>query len=126
MKLFDEEDIQVERIWCGEESGTKLLVKHNQTDLVAERMIGFEDEGQHRHELIAELAHRFSKQFPPEHFIIEHLWLGPGEGAALQLRHAPTGISVGRNVGCEPQGRYQRELFAELLRKLQAHERSQG
>jgi hypothetical protein len=125
MELFNAEDIEVERIWCGEVTGTKLLALHTPTGIAVERMIGFDDESRHRRELLAELSRRFSEQYPPEHFIIEHLWRGPGMGAALQIRHTPTGISVGRVVGHDPQSPHKRELLYELFAKLRQHHDSQ-
>jgi hypothetical protein len=121
MHLFTDQDIRVERVWCGEDTGTKLVLQHIASGIKVERVIGFDDESRHRRELLAELAHGVSAQYPPEDIIIEHRWQGPGKGAALQIVHTPTGISVGRVVGYEPQASHQRELLSELFARLREH-----
>jgi len=118
MELFSDDEIRVERVWCGESVGTKLVVRHLLSGLSAERLIGLEDEGRHRRELVAELSHRFSNQYPARDFILERLWCGPGKGASLCLRHEPSGISVGRVVGYEAEARFLREMRTELFERL--------
>ena len=121
MHLFRGEDIRVERVWCGEDTGKKLIVQHVASGITIVCNIGFDDESRHRRELLAQLAHRVSEQYPPEHFLIEHLWRGPSKGAALQIVHTPTGISVGRVIGYEPHTSHQRELLSELFARLRQH-----
>lgn len=60
----------------------------------------------------------------PNDVELEHMWRGPGKGAALQMRHLPTGISVYRVIGYEPPEEHTKSLFAELQNKLKAHEDS--
>ena len=122
MEFFSDEDIRVERIWCGEGTGTKLVVQHVLSGMSAERVIGFDDESRHRRELVVELSHRFSAQYPARDFVMEHMWSGPGKGSSLCLRHTPSGVAVGRVVGYEPVGRYRREMMAELFERLREHE----
>lgn len=45
----------------------------------------------------------------------------PGKGAALQIRHLPTGISVRRDIGYDSDEQHRVELFAELQRSIRAH-----
>ena len=118
MELFNDEDIRVERVWCGEDVGTKLVVQHVLSGIIAERVIGFDEQGRHRRELLAELSHRFSAKYPARDFVMENLWLGPGKGASLCLRHMPSGLAVGRVVGYEPVSRFHREMMTELFQKL--------
>ena len=122
MQLFSEEDIQIERVWCGESIGTKLVVQHGASGMSAERVIGFDDEGPHRRDLVAELKQRFFAQFPDREFIMEHLWCGPGEGAALWLHHTPSGIKVGRVIGYEPVARHTSGMMAEMIERLRERE----
>ena len=118
MEFFSNQDIRVERVWCDERTGTKLVIRHLLSGMSVERVIGFEDENQHRKELVEELSHRFSAQYRAEDFLMEHMWMGPGKGASLRLRHVPSGISVGRVAGYESVPRHQREMMAELFQKL--------
>ena len=122
MQLFSEEDIRIERVWCGESIGTKLVVQHEASGMTAERVIGFDDENLHKRELVAELKQQFFSRFPDKEFIMERLWCGPGKGAALWLLHTPSGIKVGRNIGYDPVARYVPEMFAEMVERLRAHE----
>jgi hypothetical protein len=57
----------------------------------------------------------------PGDFEMDRIWCGPGKGAALQIRHLPTGLSVRRNIGYDPDERHLAELMAELKQKIQAH-----
>ena len=43
MQHFSHEDVRVERVWLGEETGTKLVVHHILSDITVERVIGFEE-----------------------------------------------------------------------------------
>jgi protein subunit release factor A len=126
MQFFDEDDIYIESIWCGEQSGTMLRAKHIPTGIVVERIIGFEEQAAHRREIRKEVSKRFSAQFPPEDFVIEHIWRGTGKGAALRLCHKPTGIFVERVVGYEAQTPHRRQMLCELFAKLTSHQRSQN
>jgi hypothetical protein len=122
MELFSEENIQIDRVWCGESIGTKLVVQHAASGMTAERVIGFDDESVHKRELLAELQERFFARFPEKDFIMEHLWRGPGKGAALSLQHRPTGTKVDRYIGYDPVARFVPGMFAERVEQLRAHE----
>ncbi|RYD49421.1 MAG: hypothetical protein EOP83_25195 [Verrucomicrobiaceae bacterium] len=122
MELFSDEDIQIERVWCGESIGTKLVIQHSASGITAERVIGFDDESLHKQELVAELKQRFFTQFPNRAFIMEHLWRGPGKGAALWLHHTPSGIKVGRVIGYDPVARHPSGMMAEMMGRLREHE----
>lgn len=54
-------------------------------------------------------------------FVINHIWCGHGKGAALEIRHLPTGISVRREIGYDSEERHRVELLAELQRAINAH-----
>jgi hypothetical protein len=123
MEFFSNEHIQIERLWCDERTGTKLVVRHLLSGMTAERVIGFDDESRHRSELLHELSHRFSTRYPAQDFIMEHA-CGAGKGASLRLLHVSSGISVDRVVGYESVPRHQREMMAELFQKLR--ERDDG
>lgn len=118
-------DIQVNRIWCGTETGTKLVATHSLSGISIERLIGFETEDKHRREMILEVSHLHATQYPSEDFIMDHIWCGPDKGAALRLRHKPTGISVDCFIGYNPAGSYERELQKELFQRLKWSEISQ-
>ena len=122
MQHFSDEDIRIERVWCGESVGTKLVARHTVSGMTAERVIGFDEENLYKQELVAELAQRFSARFPDGDFIMEHLWCGPGKGAALWLHHTPSGIKVGRVIGYDPVGHHGREMMAEMIERLREHE----
>jgi hypothetical protein len=122
--LLNEGDISVERVWCDERTGSKLVVCHVPTGLSAERVIGFDAESQHRRELLVELAHRFSTHYPPQDFALEHMWCGRETGASLSLRHIPSGITVARLSGYEPAARFRREMLVELFQRLRERENS--
>lgn len=122
MHIFDEQDIQWERLWLGPDEGTKLVVRHLPSGLSAEHIIGFEDEGPHRRKLHTELSHKFEQMYPASDFILDHIWCGPGKGTSLRLSHRPTGITVDRNVGPEAQAKHQHELLQELFTRLKWHE----
>ena len=125
MQHFSEEDIRIERVWCGESIGSKLVARHTASGMTAERVIGFDDESPHKRELVAELAQRFSAHFPDKDFIMEHVRRGPGKGAALWLHHTPSGIKVGRVIGYDPVARHGREMMAEMIERLREHETDQ-
>ena len=126
MELFSDEDVRVERVWCGEARGTKLVVHHALSGMTTERMIGFDDEGRHRRELVAELSHRLCERYPARYFVMEHMWGGPGKGSSLCLQHTPSGVTVGRVIGYDPVAHYRREMIAELFEKLRDHESDKG
>jgi hypothetical protein len=123
MKHFSDEDVRVDRVWCGESTGTKLAARHTLSGLTAERVIGFEDESIHRRQLVADLSQLFSARYPAGDFVWEHLWNGPGKGASLCLRHVPTGIAIDRVLGYDPVTRYQREMLIELFGNLREQNR---
>ena len=83
MQFFSEVDLRVERAWCSESIGTKLVIQHGASGVTAERVIGFDDESLHKKELVAELKQQFFAQFPDKEIILENLWMGPGKGAVL-------------------------------------------
>jgi hypothetical protein len=120
MKPFEDENIQIERVWCGERTGSKLVARHAISGLTAERIIGFDEESKHRRELAEELRRKLSAQYPPEQFIFDHM-CGP-QGASLCLRHVPTGVSVARHIGRASFSRYRREMMQELFQRLREHE----
>lgn len=57
----------------------------------------------------------------PNEFVIQRIWLAPGKGAALQIQHVPTGISVQRDIGYDSDDTHRAELLKELKRKLQVN-----
>jgi hypothetical protein len=62
------------------------------------------------------------QQGQPSDFVIDRIWCGPGKGAALQIHHLPTGISVRREIGYDSDEQHRVELIAELQRKIRAHD----
>lgn len=122
--MLTEEDIRVERVWCGESTGTKLVLHHTLTGLTVQRVIGFEEESPHRRELMNELSALCSTRYPPADFVLDTFYAGPDKPGSLGLRHIPSSLAVGRILGDEPVSRYQREMVVELFAKLRAHESS--
>ena len=50
---------------------------------------------------------------------IDHLYLGPGKGGRLVVRHVPTGLSVAEDIPMAKSARsIQRRLLAELERMV--------
>lgn len=118
MNFFGNEDISIERIWCGDEIGTKLRVEHGLSGMVLESVIGFEEEKIKKSELIAELRGKVLTKYPPGDFLINFLNGGPGKGESLQLVHKPTGVAVDRFVGYDKRDGHIREALREMFGKL--------
>jgi hypothetical protein len=118
MQLVSDEDFRFERLWIDDKKGAILRATHAPSGKTAERLIGFDADGQHRRELIAELRRELAKQFPPEHLLIEDMWLGPGKGAGLRMRHTPTGKSVERVIGYDSKAKNLCAMFSDLLQQL--------
>jgi len=118
MNIVTDHNIRVERIWCGETTGSKLLVQHVPSGIFVERVIGFDEQSQYIAELQAQLLQQLNALYPPEHFIVEHLWCGPGKGASLRLIHVPTRTTVERFVGYEDKARHISEMMSELFFRL--------
>ena len=116
MKPCNDENIEIERIWCGEATGWKLVARHVLSGLSAEKNIGFNEESRHRQELKLELSRQVSAKYPPKDFILEHA-CGP-QGASFCLRHVPTGIAVSRHAGHESFSRFRREMMEEMFKRL--------
>jgi hypothetical protein len=55
---------------------------------------------------------------------IEHVWCGPGKGAALRIRHLPTGVFVERVIGFEPEGQHRRQMMAQLQKHVHEFQKS--
>ena len=118
MQLLSDEDFRFECVWIDDEKGAVLRAMHAPSGKTIERVIGFDADGRHRKELIAELRLELAKQFPPEHLVIEDMWLGPGKGSSLRMRHTPTGKSVERVIGYDSKAKNLCAMFSELLQQL--------
>jgi hypothetical protein len=118
MNVFNEESIQVDRIWCGEGAGTKLRVEHVLSGMVVECVIGFEDEKTRRDELIAKLKEQVLTKYPPSDFLMHFFNCGPGKGESLQLEHKSTGVTVERFAGYEKREEHVQEMIKEMFAKL--------
>jgi hypothetical protein len=118
MQLVDDNEFVFERVWIDDDQGAVLRVTHVPSGKTTERLIGFNADGQHRKDLITELRRLITTQFPPEHLEITDMWLGPGKGAALRMRHTPTGRIVERVIGYDSRATNLCGMFAELLQQL--------
>ncbi len=118
MNILSDGQVRIERVWCGEAIGAKLIAHHLPTGISVERVIGFEVRSGYGAELQAELLLQLSRSYPPEDFVIERGWTGPGKGASLCLRHIPSGKKVERHVGYEPVTQHCREMVVELFQQL--------
>jgi hypothetical protein len=118
VKLISDDDFSFERVWIDDVKGAILRATHVPSGKMIERSIGFDADGRHRKELIAEIRREIGKQFAPEDVVIEHIWCGPGKGGALRMRHTPTGKVVERFIGYEPADKNLCAMFSELLQQL--------
>jgi hypothetical protein len=118
MQLISDGDFTFERVWIDDAQGAKLRATHVPSGKSTERSIGFDADGRHRNELIAEIGREIARQFAPEHLVIERMWLGPGNGGALRIRHVPTGKVVERVIGYESADKNLCAMFSELLQQL--------
>jgi hypothetical protein len=118
MQLISDDDFTFERVWVNDVKGAILRATHAPSGKTTERSIGFDADGRHRKELIAEIRREIARQFPAEDVIVEHIWCGPGKGGALRMRHTPTGKVVERVIGYESADKNLCAMFAELLQQL--------
>ena len=119
--LLTDECFKISRVISGESEIT-LRAEHLPSGLSIERTARFAEESSQRRSLRAELMAAVLARYPEGDFVIEHLWLGPGKGASLVLRHLPSGLSAGRSVGYERQAPALHQLFAELIRSIRVRE----
>jgi len=119
--LFTGESFRFSRT-ASDATGITLRVEHLPSGLAIERAITFEKETEQRRMMLAELQSIVERRFPPADFVIRHLRRGPGLGAALVLRHLPTGLSVQRVVGYDPQDDYVHEMLLGLMQKLRLND----
>jgi len=64
------------------------------------------------------------KQLNCGDIVIEPMWCGPDKGAALRIRHLPTGVFVARVIGFEPAWKHSRHLKQELCRLVHEFQKS--
>jgi hypothetical protein len=115
--LLADEDCRISRLNPGESEVT-LRAEHLPTGVALERSVNPAAESEERRTLLADLAAAVARQYPADDFVIEHLYKGPGKGCTLVIRHVPSGLSVGRDIGSGRSSEIKRDLVWELYRKI--------
>ena len=117
--LLADECFRVSQV-CSNTSHVILRAEHLPTRLTMERSVPFAEEPVQRSLLLAELTSVVQQRYPESDFIVERLYRGVGQGAGLIIRHLPSGYSVYRDINHGPEFHQIRELFVEIIQKIQS------
>ena len=119
MTLIHEGHVQFDRVRSSDGSEIQVRARHVPTGITVVRSVAADaSEDAVKADLLAALSEEVVKRFRPEDIRIDHIWCGPGKGAALRIVHLPTGVSMQREIGYDPPDLHRPELMSLFLERL--------